>query len=192
MSRPKLYNPKLVCAAALLFTPLFGATLQARNWTELGRPDNAAASRMWIRASIWMIILYLAIQTIFRNEPLMQWLGPYFLIVLWGAWMITSGWQQLVEVNRTVGKNYDALPMGRPITLGVAGWLGYGLIATTITLGLVLAGIEPLETMSGASQESPGVVIRMPEGADKPIVEPLPPEMKEGASSDTNTSSAKP
>ena len=42
--RPALFNPKLVCALALLFTPIFGAALQARNWTELGRPDEAAAT----------------------------------------------------------------------------------------------------------------------------------------------------
>lgn len=180
MRRPKLYNPKLVCAAALLFTPLFGAALQARNWSELGRPDNAAASRMWIRSTVWLIILYLAVQTIFRNEPVMQWLGPYFLVVLWGAWMLTSGWQQLVEVNRTVGRNYDPKPMGKAISLGVAGWLAYGLVATTITLGLALAGIEPLEAVTGTSADgSPGVVIRLPEGAEKPVIENLPPKKAE-------------
>ena len=92
---PKLYTPKLVCAAALLFTPLFGAALQARNWLELGRPHNATASRMWIRASVWLLAVFIVVQTIFRHEPVMDWLGPYFLVVIWGAWMLTGGWQQL-------------------------------------------------------------------------------------------------
>lgn len=174
---PKLYNPKLVCAAALLFTPLFGAALQARNWLELGRPHNAAASRMWIRASVWLLAVFIVMQTIFRHEPVMDWLGPYFLVVIWGAWMLTGGWQQLAEVSRTVGKNYEPLPMGRPIFLGLAGWLAYGLVSVTIALGLALAGFEELPGASAnapATSEDAGVVIRIPEGSDKPVVEKLP------------------
>lgn len=173
--RPQLYNPKLVCAAALLFTPIFGATLQAKNWLALGEPDNARASRMWIRSSLWLIAMYLVLQTLFRDEPVMDWLGPYFLIVLWGAWMLTSGWQQLVVVSKTVGKNYDSLPIGRAIILGAAGWLAYGLVSVTITLGLVLAGIEPLDALTEPPKEdSTGVIIKMPKEGGEPIVEPLP------------------
>ena len=56
------------------------------------------------------------------------------------------------------------------MTLGAAGWLFYGLISFTMALGLSLAGIEPL------NQSAPenGVVIRIPEGSDKPVIEPLP------------------
>ena len=164
--RPQLYNPKLVCAAALLFTPIFGAALQAKNWMALGEPDNARASRMWIRSSLWLIVMYLVVQTLFRNEPVMDWLGPYFLVVLWGAWMLTSGWQQLVVISRTIGKNYDSLPMGRAIILGAAGWLAYGLITVTITLGLVLPLLNRFRSKSrnperprSTDAETPGPLI---------------------------------
>ncbi|MDO5533004.1 hypothetical protein [Sutterella sp.] len=175
--RPVLYNPKLVCAAALLFTPVFGAALQARNWTELGKPDQAISSRMWIRTSVWMIIMLVVMQTLFRNEPVMDWIGPYFLIVIWGAWMLLSGWRQLAYVNQTVGKDYESRPLGRPIMLGAFGWLFYMLITFTITVGLALTGIDPLPGQNQpASEESPGVILRIPEGSDKVVVEPLPPE----------------
>ena len=156
-SRPKLYNPKLVCACALLFTPIFGALLQARNWEEMGIPENARASRVWVRSTVWLIVVYLVLQALFRNEEIANWLGPYFLIVLWGSWMLTNGWRQLAFVNQTYGKNYDSLPIGRPMILGAAGWLFYGLISFTMALGLSLAGIEPL------NQSAPenGVVIRI-------------------------------
>ena len=65
-SRPKLYNPKLVCACALLFTPIFGALLQARNWEEMGIPENARASRVWVRSTVWLIVVYLVLQALFR------------------------------------------------------------------------------------------------------------------------------
>ncbi len=146
----------------------------------LGEPDNARASRMWIRSSLWLIVMYLVVQTLFRNEPIMDWLGPYFLVVLWGAWMLTSGWQQLVVVSRTVGKNYDSLPIGRAIILGAAGWLAYGLVSATITLGLVLAGIEPLSALTETpKEEQNGVIIRVPKEGDAPIVEPLPREKQD-------------
>lgn len=178
--RPQLYNPKLVCAAALLFTPIFGAALQAKNWMALGEPDNARASRLWIRSSLWLIVMYLVVQTLFRNEPVMEWLGPYFLVVLWGAWMLTSGWQQLVVISRTIGKIYDSLPMGRAIILGAAGWLAYGLITVTITLGLVLTGIEPLSALTETpKEEQNGVIIRVPKEGEAPIVEPLPKQKQE-------------
>ena len=104
-SRPKLYNPKLVCACALLFTPIFGALLQARNWEEMGIPENARASRVWVRSTVWLIVVYLVLQALFRNEEIANWLGPYFLIVLWGSWMLTNGWRQLAFVNQTYGNN---------------------------------------------------------------------------------------
>ena len=146
----------------------------------LGEPDNARASRMWIRSSLWLIVMYLVVQTLFRNEPVMEWLGPYFLVVLWGAWMLTSGWQQLVVISRTIGKNYDSLPMGRAIILGAAGWLAYGLITVTITLGLVLTGIEPLSALTETpKEEQNGVIIRVPKEGEAPIVEPLPKQKQE-------------
>ena len=72
-SRPKLYNPKLVCACALLFTPIFGALLQARNWEEMGIPENARASRVWVRSTVWLIVVYLVLQALFRNEEIANW-----------------------------------------------------------------------------------------------------------------------
>lgn len=173
--RPALYNPKLVCAAALIFTPIFGAALQARNWMNLGKPENAAASRMWIRSTFWLLLVYLVMQTVFRNEPVMNWLGPYFLIVLWGAWMLTSGWQQLAHCARVVGRDYDPLPMGRPIFLGLGGWIAWSLVTFTITVGLALAGIDPMPTVEAPKTDDSGVVIRVPKEGGDPVVEPLPP-----------------
>ena len=85
--QPALFNPKLVCALSLLFTPIFGAALQARNWTELGKTHEAAASRFWVRSTVWLLILFVVVQTLFRNEEIMSWFGPYFLVVLWGAYI---------------------------------------------------------------------------------------------------------
>lgn len=179
--RPALFNPYIVCAAAILFTPIFGAALQARNWIELGDKNEAAASRFWVRSTIWLLVVFVVMQTLFRNEPVMNWMPPYFLGVMWIAWMITSGWKQLRFIRANIGANYDARPIGKAITIGVAGWIFYGLIASTIALALVLTGVEPMDAVTNGPQtgeESAGIIIRVPEGADKPVIEALPPEKK--------------
>lgn len=182
--RPALFNPYVVCFAAVLFTPIFGAALQARNWIELGDKNEAAASRFWVRSTIWLLIVFVVMQTLFRNEPVMNWMPPYFLAAMWLAWMATSGWKQLRFIRDNIGKNYEPRPIGKAITIGVAGWIFYGLIASTITLALVLAGVEPLDAVTGGQQaeaESAGVIVRVPEGSDKPVVEPLPPKADNAA-----------
>ena len=117
----------------------------------------------------------------------MSWFGPYFLVVLWGAWMLTSGWKQLNYVAKNVGKFYEPRPIGKAITIGVAGWLFYGLISTTIALALHLTGIEPIEAAKKDVEESPGVVIRVPKGSTEAIVEPLPPEAAQTDDAEKNT-----
>ena len=158
--QPALFNPKLVCALSLLFTPIFGAALQARNWTELGKTHEAAASRFWVRSTVWLLILFVVVQTLFRNEEIMSWFGPYFLVVLWGAWMLTSGWKQLNYVAKNVGKFYEPRPIGKAITIGVA---------------------------KKDVEKSPGVVIRVPKGSTEAIVEPLPPEAAQTDNAEKNT-----
>ncbi len=165
---PELFEPKWVCAAALLFTPIYGGLLQAKNWEALGIPDEARASRHWIRTTLWLIALYLVLQVLFREEPLMNYAGPYFLIVLWGSWMLTSGARQLVHMKR-LKPPYSRRPFGRTVTLGVVGWLLYLFVALAVALAVELTGFQgiPSETSGGSA---PAVVIQKPEGSDKVIV----------------------
>ncbi len=172
---PELYNPKIVCAASLLFTPIFGALLQTENWLALGRRDEAAASRCWVRASVWLVMLFLMMQTLFRREAAMSWIGPYFLLVLWAAWMLLSGRKQLSYL-KAAPRRCRSRPLGKPVLLGAAGWLFYGLISAALAMALVLFGFEPPEGSSSdaVTKVSPGVTITLPEGAKEPVVTPLP------------------
>lgn len=180
---PELYNPVAVLFASLLFTPLFGGLLQARNWEALGRPDEMRASRLWARMSVWMIGLYLMMQLVFRDEKIINYLGPYFLLVLWGAWVVTSGWKQLRHFRDHVPADYPKRPLGRPLLLGGFGWLLYLMITVTMAMGLYLFGFDK------APQESNGVIISIPEGATEPVVKPLPPKT-EAPASETSSEAA--
>lgn len=179
-ARPRLYNPKWICAASLLFTPIFGGLLQARNWEQLGERDEARLSRFWVRSSIWLVGIYLLMQVVFRHEPVMAWTGPWFLVVLWGAWMLSHGRRQLRFVSLNV-KAYEPLPFGKTMTIGILGWVLYGMLSFTLSLALMLTGLEPFEPPVKAPEN--GVIIRMNPGDEKPTVEELPPPQPESAPS---------
>lgn len=176
---PPLYNPTVVLFASLLFTPVFGGLLQAQNWEALGQADRARASRFWVRTSLWLIALYLGMQLVFRNEPIINYLGPYFLLVLWGSWVVTGAWKQLGYFRDHVPTDYPKRPLGRPLLLGGFGWLLYFMISVTMALGLYVFGLDTKPTLG--SEESTGVIISIPEGATEPVVKPLPPKPEDQA-----------
>lgn len=176
--RPVLYNPIVTAVLALLFTPIFGAQLQALNWDALGERGNARTSRLWVRMTLWLLGVFVIIQGLFRNEPLMQYGGIYFLVVTWLGWLVTTGWKQIVYVRDLYGNDYLKQRLGRVLMLGGGGWVIYSMVSLSVALGLTLAGFDGITTQAPQSE---GVVIRVPEGGDKPIVEPIPVPTKPGA-----------
>lgn len=173
--RPTLYNPIVTAALALLFTPIFGAQLQALNWDALGERGNARASRLWVRMTVWLLGAFILMQGIFRTEPLMQYGGIYFLVVTWLGWLISSGWKQIVYVRDLYGDDYPKQRLGRVLMLGGGGWVIYSMVSLSVALGLTLAGFDGTTPQTPQSE---GVVIRIPEGGDKAITEPLPAPTK--------------
>lgn len=173
--RPILYNPIVTAALALLFTPIFGAQLQALNWDALGERGNAHASRLWVRVTVWLLGAFILMQGIFRTEPLMQYGGIYFLVVTWLGWLVSSGWKQIVYVRDLYGNDYPKQRLGRVLMLGGGGWVIYSMVSLSVALGLTLSGFDGTTPQDPQSE---GVVIRVPEGSDKAIVEPLPAPTK--------------
>ena len=171
-NRPALYDPKLVALFALLFTPIFGAQLQALNWARLGEEGQVRSSRLWVRASFWLLLVFILIQALFQNEPLMRFGGIYFLVVTWASWMVTSGYRQITYVKNLFGNDFPRAKIGRPILIGAGGWVIYSMVAVTFGMALALFGYDPAVN---AQMENDGVTIRVPEGSDKAIVEPLRP-----------------
>lgn len=173
--RPALYHPVVTAALALLFTPIFGAQLQALNWDVLGERSHARTSRMWVRTTLWLIGLFILMQAVFRNEPLMQYGGIYFLVVTWLCWMVTTGWKQIRYVHELYGDDYPKLRLGRVLMLGGGGWVIYSMVSLSVALGLSIAGFD---TTTASQPEAEGVILRVPEGSDKVVVEPIPAPTK--------------
>lgn len=176
-SRPALYNPTAACVLALLFTPIFGALLQARNWDALGEHGRARASRMWVRTTLWLLFIFVIMQAVFQNEPFMQFGGLYFLVVTWASWMVTTGWKQIGYVHELFGNDYPRERLGRVTIFAGGCWVIYSMVSISIAMAIQLTGLDKM--LPGAERvESQGVVLRVPEGSDKVVVEPLPIETK--------------
>lgn len=174
-TRPELYDPMQVAIFALIFTPIFGAQLQALNWARLGEDGQVRNSRLWVRASFWLLLVFILMQAIFQNEPLMRFGGIYFLLVTWACWMVTTGYRQITYVKKLFGNDYPKAKIGRPILIGAGGWVIYSMVAVTFGIALAMLDYDPAKMVQPAPETSEGVTIRVPEGSDTPVVEPLRP-----------------
>lgn len=172
-----LYNPIGLVAASLIFTPLLGALFQARNWEVLKKSDEARASRTWVRASLWLIVMFIAAQALFANEPVMTYMTPYFLFVLWGSWALLSGWRQVRYAKETGEfERRPKAPFGRVFTLGLGGYVIYFMVS--LSLGLIF---DALGVTTHAPSGDVAVTISVPEGATEPVVveKPIDPTKTE-------------
>ena len=141
-SRPALYNPTAACVLALLFTPIFGALLQARNWDALGEHYGARASRMWVRTTLWLLFVFVIMQAVFQNEPFMQFGGLYFLVVTWASWMVTTGWKQIGYVRELFCSDYPRERLGRVTIFAGGCWVIYSMVSILIAMAIQLTGLD--------------------------------------------------
>lgn len=170
---PSLYPYRGILIGSLVFTPIFGAILQAANWKALKKPEEVNACHIWIRMSVWMILAFVILQVLLRNEPWMQYSTPYFLFVMWFAWFITTGRRQTDYLKVHNLLQAPALPLKKAFFMGAAGWMGYMMISTTIAMGLYLFGFDEM-----TPPEDSGVVISVPADTNEVKVRPIPTQPK--------------
>jgi len=54
---PPLWNPRVAVNFSLLFSPVFGAIVQMKNWQALGEAERALKSRNWAIGSLVLLTL---------------------------------------------------------------------------------------------------------------------------------------
>jgi hypothetical protein len=93
-SQKKLWNPTAAASWSILFTPIFGAFLQMKNWRSLGEYQKASESRDWFYASIFYL-LALSFISLLLSSPkdlgLMLWALQVIILI---TWFISSGRMQ--------------------------------------------------------------------------------------------------
>lgn len=134
---PALWNPGAASAWSLLFTPIFGAILQMKNWQALGAPDRAATSRAW---AIGCAIYFLLSGTTFVFLPesavldrIANLLG--FVLVL--IWYFAEGREQVLHVRARFGKVYPRRSWWLPLLFALGGLAAFVVVFTMFTLAVL-------------------------------------------------------
>ncbi|MEO8152560.1 MAG: hypothetical protein ABI605_05775 [Rhizobacter sp.] len=112
---PPIWNPEVAARWSLLFSPIFGATIQMKNWQALGEPEKAAQARQWALGSIGFFAL-LMVAGIFLPESTSLNLGSRVAgLGLLIAWYTLNGKQQVAYVTAHFGKTYPRKNWGVPL-----------------------------------------------------------------------------
>jgi hypothetical protein len=114
-----LWNPGAAASWSIVFTPIFGALLHAKNWETLGDPQKAAMSRTW--AWVAGVGLVVAIPlTFFLPDRTGDALGRIVSFGILLGWYLTLGKKQLELVKERYGKDYPRRGFGKPIAVALA------------------------------------------------------------------------
>lgn len=166
-----LYSPLPVILLSFVFTPIFGAYLQAQNWDTLRDLPAARRSRQWIRTCIWLVILYIGMQVVFVDEPLMRYAGIYFALVMWVVWFVSSGRHQWKAIKALDPSKWEKKPLGRPLVVAGLFWVLYVMTTVSIGLAMSLFGFSSPVTPS----QPDAVIIKRDPASGKSTVEPTTP-----------------
>lgn len=107
-----LWNPKAAAFWSLLFFPVFGAWLHAKNWSALGDKIKAKQSMYWVYGGVLELLLG------FLPLP------PIFGLILIGyffAWYFLSARSQIKYVEEQVGGIYEKRGWAKPLGIATVG-----------------------------------------------------------------------
>jgi hypothetical protein len=121
---PKLWNPNAAVNWSLLFTPILGAWLHAKNWKELDQPDKSQKSMIWVYVGFvfWIVVLFL---------PDNVGSGPGLIFLL--AWYFSSAKGQVKHLKEN-NINYEKKAWGKPLLLGLAGLVVYIVVGLVVSI----------------------------------------------------------
>jgi hypothetical protein len=105
-----LWNPEAAAKWSVLLSPVFGAFLQAKNWTSLGQKDKARKSMIWVYAGI--VILLIAM---FQQGTI----GSSIVVVFLLIWYFSSAKGQAKYVKAELNDKYERKGWLKPIIIAV-------------------------------------------------------------------------
>jgi hypothetical protein len=138
---PPLWNPGAATAWSLLFSPIFGAFVQMKNWQALGETEKAATSKTWAIVSIAFLagvsLLGIFLPESKSTDALSRVSGLAYLL----AWYFANGKHQVAYVKQRFGKDYPRRGWGQPLGFAVLAVLGFFVaIFVIVFVGEMLFG----------------------------------------------------
>jgi len=132
-----IWNPVAAAAWSLLFSPVFGALVQMKNWQALGKPDEAALAMRWAIANGVILVVLIVLTISMPESTLMGVLGNFGGFILLLTWYFANGRQQIDFVSFSYGKTYERRGWGIALLCGVGGYLV--VIVIGIIVGIIMA-----------------------------------------------------
>ena len=126
--RPRLWNPNAATNWSVLFTPIFGAWLQAKNWEALGDGEQAKKSMYWVYGGFAFLVLCLFLRDelgLFLRDELGYLPGIIFLL----AWYFTTAKRQIKHVKDVLKNDYERKSWTAPMKFAAIGLLVFFIIA---------------------------------------------------------------
>jgi hypothetical protein len=120
---PKLWNPRAAFWWSLLFSPIFGATLQMKNWHALGEPALAKKSKMWVIACVGIYAIFIVIAAVLPDSKFFDIVTRGASLGLLGTWYSLSAKSQMVYMAARFGTTYPRRGWGKPILYTLLGFI---------------------------------------------------------------------
>ncbi|MCL9828058.1 hypothetical protein [Ralstonia solanacearum] len=134
-----IWNPSTAASLSVIFTPAFGSYLQASNWSALGQPERASASKAWFYVSICFLALMAAVVCFGDKVGGETDAGRGFTniagLAYFFIWYVLSGRKQASYVKDAFGKTYAKKSMVKPVLAA----LGAAVVYAVAVFGLLVA-----------------------------------------------------
>lgn len=138
----KLWNPNAAANWSLLFSPILGAWLQAKNWEALDEKDKAKKSMLWVYSGFALFFASL-IGVFFLPDDVGTGPGLIFLF----AWYFYSGKKQ-AQYFKENDIRYQKRSWIKPLLIGCGGIVAYLAVAVSFSIALAPTLTKTLEKES--------------------------------------------
>jgi small-conductance mechanosensitive channel len=111
---PALWNPRAAARWSLLFSPIFGAVLQMKNWQALGETEKATQSRNWVFGCVALWVFLIVLVSVLPESGLLDAGVRGSGIGMLVAWYMLSAKPQIAYVEATFGPSYPRRSWAAP------------------------------------------------------------------------------